>query len=487
MSACSQLCGDLCVCCSVVTCVCVLVSSRYTFRGPTFDGPVQVTAMDFLPSLQSAVTTMPHTGDLLVHALPAGVIYKVNPRTMDTRLLELPESFLGSQVSLSTARVRWMELVKRDSRSPLLMSTGPPSCPSILTYRKNSNELCFVDVVSHEATHLRLPESFIIDSAHLVSYSTALVQSSAGGLYLCGTDEAKVSDARHRLAAEAEAMLAARDPEDTGHAPLASIDTDAFLQRVEVAPLVDAATGDDTVAPEDAVGHAWLEEMSSIRVQAVVHSHGNRGAIVVGTPWETVERGSWDDTTGERHPMWCHFVDDLTSPSTVVHTPLRTSDATAAGTTAPSRDDGPVALLGQTQQLAATVQATAPGDSAEASGGMELRQCVEVVDLQSMSSRTIMAPLLEDLGKLMAAPTSTSKGSSTAKPMTVVGVGETAAGDAAVATSDGVVRLWQVDKQVAGDELEAWMKLFGVQQGEALSIVFEDDDDAGNAHTPYVA
>lgn len=52
-------------------------ANLYTFRGPTFDGPVQVTAMDFLPALQSGITTVPGTGELLIHSLPAGVIYKV--------------------------------------------------------------------------------------------------------------------------------------------------------------------------------------------------------------------------------------------------------------------------------------------------------------------------------------------------------------------------------------------------------------------------
>ena len=80
-------------------------ANLYTFRGPTFDGPVQVTAMDFLPALQSGITTVPGTGELLIHSLPAGVIYKVCPHNQPTWV-----STLRARLILGCAELRWIRL-----------------------------------------------------------------------------------------------------------------------------------------------------------------------------------------------------------------------------------------------------------------------------------------------------------------------------------------------------------------------------------------
>ena len=81
------------------------ITTRYTFAGPTFDGPVRVTSMDFLPSLQAGITHISGSSNMLVHSLPAGVLYKVGTSLGGAHLMMMVMTLPSSRCAQLTTWV----------------------------------------------------------------------------------------------------------------------------------------------------------------------------------------------------------------------------------------------------------------------------------------------------------------------------------------------------------------------------------------------
>jgi len=355
-----------------------------------------------------------------------------------------------------------------------------------------------------------LPKSFQIEAAFLTSPVTALVQSTSGQIFSCGVTGAHHVAADAELAVAHEAWRQEHEGQNTSHsAARAEVPVVASMRHVSVTTLSESSASDDDVTQlrhssdtSDSVASAWRDDMEKLRLRALLRRRASpHTPLMVATPWDgPTTRGWWDNTADLGHtPLYVHLLSDMTRDSIHVHTPLRLPVGHGAGHGTGNRPvqlaaaDGAaepvVAWMGRHGQVAATVELPTDEDGAAlVNNDTHGAQAVELFDVASMTTRLVSGPLTDGSGAGATAATAagrprrdaSSKASNnepTLDPHRVVAMCETVGGDAAVVSQGGVVRVWQVDKEAAASELEAWMKLFGVQSGQPLTLSFEEDEE----------